>query len=451
MALYFMKIVNVLNGAEFEAHGDVDVVSASIQAHCTVSHSCRRGVCGQCAGLVRDGAFSNGIEGTTQTVSRDGKPVSVLMCQTFARSDLTIECADNDSVAPTRAVQVTSIEFPTPEVAVIDLRFMDERPFEFQAGQFVAIRWTGDRQKYFSIASNANGSKGIQLHIRRQAHGEFTGWLFEAARAGDIFGLEGPLGRFTWSTPDARPVVLMATGTGFSPIQSLVETHELWARQSPVYLYWGGQTENDVYRPEVARQWSAMGRNFHFIPVAAAPLREWAGRIGYLQECVAQDHPNLTGYDVYACGSPIMIARAQERLIGDLGLPSERFFTDSFNVTPPQTTGSGNLVDFTVKFQGSAQGRIHAEGGRTLLQALMRAGLDLDHYCGGGAVCGTCRVSVEPALLAGMNEAEADLLECLPSTCDEHRLACQFQLSQDIESRTVYLPGTPGRVSALED
>lgn len=446
-----MKISNELNGLQFDARGDVDVVSASIQAHCTLSHSCRRGICGQCAGIVRDGAFSNGIAGETQIVSPDGKPVSVLMCQTFARSDLVIECNGNEAAPPTRAVQVSSIAFPTPEVAIVDLQLMDGLPFEFQAGQFVSIRWTGDRQKYFSIASKERDSSKVQLHVRRQAHGEFTSWLFEEARAGDIFGLEGPLGKFTWSTPDERPVILMATGTGFSPIQSLVETHELWERKSPVFLYWGGQTENDVYRPELARQWAAMGENFHFIPVAAAPIGEWSGAIGYLQDRVAQDHRSLAQFDVYACGSPIMIARAQEALIGELGLPSDRFFTDAFNVKPPQTDASASLVDFTVKFQGPVQGRIHAESGRTLLQTLMRSGLNLDHYCGGGAVCGTCRVRVEPALVSGMNEDEADLLECLPSTCDEHRLACQFQLSQEIESRTVFLPGTPGRVSALKD
>lgn len=446
-----MKIVNELNGVEFEARGDIDIVSASIQAHCAVSHSCRRGICGQCAGLVHNGAFSTGTDGETQLVSREGKPVSVLMCQTFARSDLIVECNDSAGAPETRAVQVTSIAFPTPDVAVVDLEFMDGQSFKFQAGQFVSIRWTGDRQKYFSIASKERDSSSVQLHIRRQVHGEFTSWLFGAARVGDVFGLEGPLGRFTWSTPNERPVVLMATGTGFSPIQSMVETHELWARKAPVYLYWGGQTENDVYRPELARQWSAMGENFHFIPVAAAPTGEWPGRIGYLQDCVAEDHRSLANFDVYACGSPIMIAHAQEKLVGELGLPSDRFFTDSFNVKPPQTDGSASLVDFVVTFPGSVQGRVHAERGRTLLQALMRAGLNLDHYCGGAAVCGTCRVRVEPALVSGMNEDEADLLECLPSACDQHRLACQFVLSQDVASRTVYLPGTPGRVSALKD
>ncbi|RQS06295.1 2Fe-2S iron-sulfur cluster-binding protein [Burkholderia sp. Bp8998] len=446
-----MKIFNELNGVEFETRGDVDIVSASIQAHSAISHSCRRGICGQCAGLVRDGAFSNGIDGETQIASRDGKPVSVLMCQTFARSELVVECNDNGAAPQARAVQVSSIAFPTPEVAVVDLDFMDGQSFKFQAGQFVCIRWTGDRQKYFSIASKESDSSSIQLHIRRQVQGEFTGWLFEAARAGDIFGLEGPLGKFTWTTPDDRPVVLMATGTGFSPIQSMVETHALWRRKSPVYLYWGGQTENDVYRPDLARQWSTMGENFHFIPVSAAPIGEWSGRIGYLQDCVAQDHRSLANFDVYACGSPIMIALAQEKLVSELGLPSDRFFTDSFNVKPPQTDGSQSLIDFVVKFQGSVKGRMHAENGCTLLQALMRSGLNLDHYCGGGAVCGTCRVRVEPALVNGMNEDEIDLLDCLPDACDGDRLACQFKLSREVESRTVYLPGTPGRVSALRD
>ncbi|MCO4878290.1 2Fe-2S iron-sulfur cluster-binding protein [Paraburkholderia caribensis] len=447
-----MKLSNVRNETVFDARATIDIVSASMQAGCAIDHSCRRGICGQCNGLVLDGTFSVGIHGDTQTVSKDGNPASVLMCQTFPRSDLTIDCREKQEGTLTRPAQIDNISFPTPEVAVVDLKLMDEVPFDFKAGQFVAIRWTGDRSKYFSLASRDCEKGRIQLHIRRQKFGEFTTWLFENAQRGDILGLDGPFGTFTWSTPNQRPVILLATGTGFSPIKSLVETHQLWNRTAPVYLYWGGFTEQDIYQTELAQQWSAAGTDFHFVPVLAAPTaKNWSGRMGYLQECVAEDHQSLVEFDVYACGSPAMIEAARKKLVEERGLIPDRFFTDSFNSTRPLASNTSPLTDVSVSFEGQMQGRIHAETGQTLLQVLLRAGLNLDHYCGGGAVCGTCKVRVEPPLVDGMNEDEADLLECLESASEGHRLACQMALCQQVGSHTIHLPGSPGRVSGLED
>jgi CDP-4-dehydro-6-deoxyglucose reductase, E3 len=445
-----MKIVNIRNSTEFSASEAVDVVSRSIQAGSAVNYSCRRGICGQCTGLVTKGEFAVGIAGETQVIAHGERPATVLMCQTFPRADLTIDCPDKGEISPTRAAQILSIAFPTPEVAVVELRLLNGGPFVFEAGQFLAIRWIGDRLKYFSIASPAQDSNVIQLHIRRQLGGEFTTWLFEDARPGEILGVDGPFGSFVWATPETKPVILMATGTGFSAIKSLIETHKLWRRSGPVYFYWGGQTASDAYNPELAEDWAKKGSNFRFIAVSAVPSEGWTGRIGYLQDSVVDDHVSLHDFDVYACGSPTMIERARSSLTGR-GLPPERFFTDSFNATPAQRDADPGLIRFIAKFGNGIQGQITAESAVTLLQVLKRSGLHIDHYCGGGAVCGTCRVVVEPRLTANINIDEAELLDCIPNRCEGHRLSCQFSLSEELNSRTIYLPGTPGHVSDLRD
>ena len=189
-----MKLIDVRTGNEFEGQNTGDIVSKSIKAACSLNHSCRRGVCGQCAGLVRQGTFSGSLDGTSREVFENGKPISVLMCQTFPRSDLVIDCNEKGDTAPTRPVRIDALRFPTPDVVIVTLEFMDDLPFTFEAGKFVAIRWMGDRLKYFSIGSKQGHMSKIELHIRKQVRGEFTGWLFKSAREGDILGLDGPFG-----------------------------------------------------------------------------------------------------------------------------------------------------------------------------------------------------------------------------------------------------------------
>jgi CDP-4-dehydro-6-deoxyglucose reductase len=71
--------------------------------------------------------------------------------------------------------------------------------------------------------------------------------------------------------------------------------------------------------------------HLRYVPVVsnAIPEDAWTGRTGFVHQAVLQDHPDLSGFQVYACGAPIVVESAQ-RDYGSAGLPAEEFFADSF-------------------------------------------------------------------------------------------------------------------------
>jgi CDP-4-dehydro-6-deoxyglucose reductase len=97
-------------------------------------------------------------------------------------------------------------------------------------------------------------------------------------------------------------------------------------------LYWGVRSLQDLYLAELPQQWQAEHPNFSFIPVLSDPQAgdHWQGRTGYVHQAVLEDFADLSGYQVYACGAPVMVDSAREAFTGKRGLPDEEFFADSF-------------------------------------------------------------------------------------------------------------------------
>src|SRR5690606_25999875 len=167
----------------------------------------------------------------------------------------------------------------------------------------------------------------LELHIRRIDGGSFTGHVFTTMKLRDILRFEGPLGSFALGEGNA-PVVLIAGGTGFAPIKSMVEDLIASGGQRSLTLYWGARSRAGLYMDEVARSWEQTLPGFRYVPVLsdAGAADGWAGRTGLVHHAVMADLPDLSGHEVYACGAPAMIDAARADLIARCGLPSNAFF-----------------------------------------------------------------------------------------------------------------------------
>ena len=445
-----MLVTNLVNNTCFDVEQGLDVVSAALRNNEAIGHSCRQGVCGSCSASIKSGSYSLVGGSSIFTIPPGEAPQKVLLCRVIPHSDITLEHTPPAEVER-HAAQIFKLEHMTDDILHVTLKLMSEKSFDFEPGQFIGIRWVGSQLKYFSIANAPNDSAFIELHIRKQAEGGFTQWLFERATTSDVIGIDGPLGSFGWVTPADRPVILLATGTGFSPLKSLIEGLNLWNHPGGVHFYWGGRYKEDLYKDDLGRYWSSKTKNFVYEPILTreSPNR-WTGRTGRIPEAVLKDHPDLSGFDVYACGSPEMIAQAKKMFVSDGKLSDERFFADAFESTHQIFTKP--VVNIDIEFEKSQfEGRIRSEVGVTLLEALKTSGLNLDHYCGGGAVCATCRVNVGCANLDKPAEAETDLLECLTDLSAGDRLACQLIVTEALNNSRVRLPGRPSYISRLEE
>jgi CDP-4-dehydro-6-deoxyglucose reductase len=162
--------------------------------------------------------------------------------------------------------------------------------------------------------------------------GAFTDHVFKAMKERDILRFEAPFGTFYLRDESEKPIVFVASGTGFAPIKAVIESAFKRGVTRPMTLYWGGRRPKDLYLGALAEQWAAQHPNFKYVPVISDALPEdaWTGRTGFVHRAVMEDFPDLSGHQVYACGVPIMVDSARADFIARCKLPENEFFADSF-------------------------------------------------------------------------------------------------------------------------
>jgi len=148
----------------------------------------------------------------------------------------------------------------------------------------------------------------------------------------DILRFEGPLGSFFLREDSNKPIIFIASGTGFAPIKGIVEHIRHQGISRPIKLYWGGRRPKDFYHHELCQTWAKEISGFEYIPVVsdALPEDQWTGRTGFVHAAAMQDNPDMSGFQVYACGAPIVVESAKNDFVAKCGLPSDEFYADAF-------------------------------------------------------------------------------------------------------------------------
>jgi CDP-4-dehydro-6-deoxyglucose reductase len=162
--------------------------------------------------------------------------------------------------------------------------------------------------------------------------GKFTDQVFGTLKEKDILRIEGPYGSFYLREDSDKPMVFVASGTGFAPIKALVEQLQFKNSTRKVSVYWGGRRPADLYMHEWMLAQAAHMPHLNYVPVVSDALPEdaWAGRTGFVHQAVMADVPDLSGHQVYACGAPIVVDSARTDFTARCGLPADEFYADSF-------------------------------------------------------------------------------------------------------------------------
>ena len=183
-----------------------------------------------------------------------------------------------------------------------------------------------------SMANAPHDDALIELHIRHLPGGLFTDRVFgvsvPALKVRDILRFEARTAASTCGTTVTSPIILLASGTGFAPIKAIVEHMIHTGNVRPVVLYWGGRRPSDLYLDELACGWAAQHPQwFRYVPVVSDALPEdaWDGRTGFVHRAVMQDLPDLSGYQVYACGAPVVVDSARVDFTTQCNLPEADF------------------------------------------------------------------------------------------------------------------------------
>lgn len=312
------------------------VLEAGLRAGLKLPYECRNGGCGVCVCSVLDGRVDHGEFQPAVLTAQMRAQGMALSCCAIPLEDVEIDFAvaslDPGGAESIRRYQgrVEEIERLSDTVIRLRLSLPDNQRIDFSAGQYLNVLLEDGACRSFSFANPPHDNARIELHVRLIPGGRFTTHVFNRMRVGDCIEFEAPLGRFVLHA-GARPMLMIAGATGFAPIKSILEDAFERGVQRQMQLYWGVSDVRDLYLLPLAEHWARQHSNFSVIPVlsntSGAP--EWQGRTGLVHEAMLADHPDLTGFEVYVCGSVKMVDTAIPAFLAS-GLGADACHSDAF-------------------------------------------------------------------------------------------------------------------------
>ncbi len=231
-----------------------------------------------------------------------------------------------------REAKLVAARMLSPEVR--ELTIDPGADFRFVAGQWVSFRIPAQGQvaaRAYSIASAPRSDGPFQIAVTRVEQGLGSGYL-HALELPAVLPMTGPEGLFRLEEP-TRPILMVATGTGVSPLRSmLLAAEDAGQELPPTTLLFGMRTESDLLYSADFERLAGKWRAFRYAPTLSRADQAWSGRRGYVQAHVAELVRALGGdCDVYACGLNEMIKEVRGLLKSELGFARQRIHTERYD------------------------------------------------------------------------------------------------------------------------
>jgi CDP-4-dehydro-6-deoxyglucose reductase len=327
------------SGTSFQVDRDEPILAAAIRQGVGLPYGCKDGACGSCKCKLLEGRVIHGAHQAKALSDAEEEAGFVLTCCAAPQTDVVLEARTVAGAGefPVRKMpcRVNRIERPAGDVAVLHLQLPANDRLRYHAGQYVEFVLRDGSRRSYSMANAPHTQEqqpGIELHIRHMPGGKFTDHVFGAMKEKEILRLEGPFGSFFLREDSAKPMVLLASGTGFAPIKAIVEHLRFKNNERPAVVYWGCRSRADLYLHDWMLQAASELPWLRYVPVLSEqkPDDGWTGRTGFVHHVLMADLPDLSAHQVYACGAPVMVDSAQRDLVARCGLPAEEFYADSF-------------------------------------------------------------------------------------------------------------------------
>jgi ferredoxin-NADP reductase len=340
----------------------------------------------------------------------------------------------------TRKVRVEAIRRETPDAVSVCLAELDGAPLTFEAGQFLTFHLEVDGQplrRAYSLSTSPLDGPGAAVTVKRVENGRASNWIHDRLEEGALLDVLGPSGSFV--APESQEparLVLVAGGSGITPVISIAETVLRSRPELSVSLIYGNRAERDVIFLDRLRALAeAHPERFSVEHVLEAPPEGWTGRRGRLDgaalaswlDTLPEDLPRLH----YLCGPGPMMDAARQTL-RSRGVAEEAIREERFNSPQDAAEASDELPDEAVTVQLRVRGRDHlvrVEPGQTLLEAGLAAGAEMPFSCAMGG-CAACKGKLvggsvqmeEPNCLSEAEREEGWVLTCCSRPLGSARL-----------------------------
>jgi CDP-4-dehydro-6-deoxyglucose reductase, E3 len=328
---------------EFTVERDEAILPAAMRQGIGLPYGCRDGACGSCKSKLLQGRVIHGAHQLKALSVAEEEAGLILTCCATPQTDCIVEARTVPGAGeypvlklPSRVMSITK---PAPDVAVVRLQLPANQNLQYRAGQYVEFILRDGARRSYSMAnapSQVGSPPSIELHLRHMPGGKFTDHVFTAMKEKDILRMEGPFGSFFLREESNKPIILLASGTGFAPIKAMLQHMQDKGIKRDAVLYWGARRKFDLYEHAWCENAATQMPNLRYVPVLSEATNEandaddWHGRTGFVHHAVMADWPDLSGHQVYACGAPIMVESAERDLVARCGLPHDEFYADSF-------------------------------------------------------------------------------------------------------------------------
>lgn len=224
--------------------------------------------------------------------------------------------------------KVSSVESITD--TVFRVRLTPTESFSFRAGQYLMVVMDERDKRPFSMASTPSDQQVIELHIGASELNLYAMAVMDRILKENQITVDIPHGEAYLREDSDRPMILIAGGTGYSYVRSILLTALALDPKRDIALYWGGREEQHLYDLSRLEALSIEYPQLVIVPVVEHPDNEWSGRTGTVLSAVLNDYGSLAEYDIYIAGRFEMAKIARERFCQEREANSARIFSDAF-------------------------------------------------------------------------------------------------------------------------
>jgi NAD(P)H-flavin reductase/ferredoxin len=332
------KICFRADGIEHQAADGEWLYDVCVDARATIPFACKAGACGTCATEVLEGTENLGKPGLRELRTLGEKGLDPDRYRLPCLGTVAGDVAFGRSALASRAAR----ELPVGEaevesqrrlnLTVCEVRFFVRTPgFAFEPGQYVIFQIPAEREvvrRSYSISTTPSDERHFEICVRAVAGGHGSNYVHRL-RTGQKIRFEGPMGDFTLRDND-RDILMVATGTGISPIKAML-LHLLEQRSNrKVHLLFGVRAVQDIFYTDFLRGLEAQHPSFrHQLVLSAPDPTRWAGRRGRVTDVVREGSFDAARTEAYLCGSKGMVAEVEAILRGK-GISAEHIHHENF-------------------------------------------------------------------------------------------------------------------------
>jgi ferredoxin-NADP reductase len=233
----------------------------------------------------------------------------------------------------------------SPGVREMVFERSDGKVFHFEPGQWVNLVLPlapEEVKRAYSIASAPIDSTRFEVAVTRVTGGPGSEFLHQLPE-GSMLRAIGPHGLFTRAPLDEAPALFVATGTGVTPLRSMLQASRRAGARAPIWLLFGARFEEDILYRDEFEPWARAEPSFRFEVTLSQPRdaeaagRAWTGRRGYVQHHVPELYRELAAAaapalpHVYICGLERMVKSVKELVRGELGVDRKHVHTERYD------------------------------------------------------------------------------------------------------------------------